>query len=276
LARAVEGAARELDGLPETQERLRQEQEAVRRLRLNLEGRAARQAARDAAWRQQCERTEADLRAREWKAERLHQSLAELCRRWAERRRQDVDRLRTELAQGEQARQDWAEQAAAARGELRALRRQKQALTEQELALEYTRLEWLGKAERSKDAARRLEQLEQRWASLSAAGEQELDQRRRHLEAEAAKLAERSRQVNARLNEVVTREAELAGRDFERERVRAEERFAARADTPVTDLWPAQRERYERQVGELREEVERLALLLIDDDAPPVQPAQAA
>ena len=264
------------EALDDFEARLRHTEAAQRHARLNLEAWQSRLAVRESDWQGERDRGRADLLSRSRQAERREQALAELCRRWSERRRQEVQELRAELERCAALRRAWAAQTAEGEKRAAGLQEQQARLAEQALALEQARQELLGQVENPALAERRLERLRRHLSAAGAKAEVALEQRRRTLAAEAADLDRRFRAAQQRIEEAGRRERELADRlaEWERQQHLAEQQSSGHDDSAA--VWVRQRDGYEQQLAELREEIERLAGLLLDGEPRGEAPAARA
>src|SRR5262249_34080894 len=136
---------------------------------------------------------------------------------------------------------------------------------ERSLALEQQRLEMIRKAPDAESADRRLDRLRSRWAAGFLPLQRAIAQERDAVKHEAAQLDIRFRQTQQLINKAALKEAEFAQQlsTWEREKLLTDEETQKRHNQLL--IWQAQRERYERERQQLREEVERLARLLIDE-----------
>src|SRR5690606_19954253 len=88
--------------------RLRQGLAELARERARLDAEQARLRAAELAGPGRLEQERRALEARSVELARREQALSELCRRWARRRREELERLRGELARWQEARLAWA------------------------------------------------------------------------------------------------------------------------------------------------------------------------
>jgi hypothetical protein len=245
-------------------------------VRQHLEGWQSRLAAREAAWEGEKERLLAEAQTREHLAQKRLQAVSELHDKWSKRRRLEVDRLQAERMSASQVR----EECAALREEwLRrhaALERAHRAVAERTLALELYRQETLKKAPQPAVAEKRLQRLHRRAAAISAAAAKALTRERQALQAEASRLEAGCRDLDRRLVELTNRQAELALRlqIFEKDRLHsADQEEELRERAAVLQIL---RDRFEHERGQLREEIDRLSRLLIDEDEKLALPAPRA
>jgi hypothetical protein len=249
--------------------RLRQQGGEMVHVRQHLEGWQARMAAREAAWEGERDRLLADLQAREQLVERRIQAVTALHQRWSKRRRQEVERLHTErdaLARLQQElahqREEWVRRGAV-------IEQEQKDLAERSLALEQQRLEVIRKSPNAEETDRRLERSRGRWAASFITLQRAIAQERDAVKSEMSHLETRSRHLQQLMNKTALKEAELAQQlsIWEREQLLADDEKDKRRGQLL--IWQAQRERYERERQQLRDEVERLARLLIDEGNEP-------
>jgi len=157
-----------------------------------------------------------------------------------------------------------------------ALEQQQRALAERALALEQYRLEVIGRAPDSAAAEKRMERLRRRCAAPTVAARRNLDRERQALEAEAKRLQGLSGRLEQQAEALASRGAGLARRlaAWEEDRAAAEA-DRARLEAEVRAL-TSQRGHQEREAQALRDEVERLARLLMDDGPTLLPVGQAA
>jgi pSer/pThr/pTyr-binding forkhead associated (FHA) protein len=248
---------------------LAQREEESLQLRHRLEAGLARAAAQDVSW--QCERQRflEQVQAREALAERRWLALVVLRRRWAQRRRQELKRLRADIERCEEFRQQYAALWEECLRRQTELDHKDRELAAQALALEQQRLEHLGQTDDPAAATKQLAQLQRRWLAVGTEAQQNLRRQRRALKAEGARSLERLRQLQERLGEAATREQDLVRRltTWEHEQALAAD-GDARLRRELQSL-QAQRELYERQLAQVRDELERVARSLLDEDEPP-------
>lgn len=243
--------------------RLQAEYESVTQSKLKLEAEQARRASTNADRRAELDARWAELDVRERALKANEQSWKGLLQLWGRRRWREVLQLRTDQDACRQERCEWMN---ARRIWLRAaikLRAERRTVAAQALALEQWRKEHVSPSERPA-AAKRLERLERQWASQCAIAARELERFQDLLTVEATRLDELAVRLKrdaldaaARLTTMDQRANEL---ERERQALSAEqERMAAQMDL-ARIRWEAA----ERRALDLRDEVERVARLLID------------
>jgi hypothetical protein len=250
--------------------------ETAARLRTHLDGWQARLTAREVAWEAERESLLADVRGREEAVRRQAALVVGLRRRWAQRRKKEVEAVRGELQRCTAARRQYGAVWEECHNRGAALEQQQRALAERALALEQYRLEVIGRAADSAAAEKRLERLRRRCAAPTAAARRNLDRERQALAAEARRLQELSQQLDGAAADLAGREGDWSRRLAAWEQGQAgAEAGRARLETEVKTL-TAQRDRQERRAQALGDEVERLARLLMDDGPPTLPVPQVA
>jgi chromosome segregation ATPase len=246
---------------------LRRRHEEAALLRQHLEARQARLRVREEAWEAERDRLLAALRAREALTEQLQTTLGELRQRLARRHRQELDRLCGERAACERARKEWVALREDWWRRHTALEDKRRGLAEKELALERYHQEVLTGTEDAAAAERVVERLRRRVARLHENAVRATAERRRKLAVEAAHLEARFEALHKQTEAVTQREASLAEQQAALEHREALVRGQqVRAGQEMQRL-RVQRDRYEQQTCELREELERLARLLLNEPA---------
>jgi hypothetical protein len=248
---------------------LAQREEESLRLRQHLEAALARVAVREGEYEGERQRLIEQVRAREALVERRWLALVALRRRWGRRRRQELKQLRADLERCEGFRHQYAalwEECFRRQAELE---RRERDVAARSLALEQHHLQCLSQVEDPAAMAKHLERLRRRWAAAGVEAKRDLRGERRALRADAARFLHQLRQLEGRLNATANRERKLAGRlaAWEHERALAED-GNARLRRELQSL-QTQGTLYEQQLGQAREEVERVARFLIEDQEPP-------
>jgi hypothetical protein len=218
----------------------------------------------------------AELQLREEEGERRLLQVQQLRECWDARRRRQVVQLRARRTACEElrrqclaVREEWSKQ----RG---VYLQQQRALAERALALEQFRQQTLTRSSNAAATEKRLEQLRRRWASVSVAQEKHLAQKSRQLAKQAAQLEQRLQREQELENQRLAQEADLSNRQmiWEQQQAAAEAE-QAKLRRELQSLHH-QRALFERQVQELRDEVERLARLLLDESEQPRLPVGQA
>ncbi|HEV3260449.1 MAG TPA: hypothetical protein VG013_26580 [Gemmataceae bacterium] len=253
----------------------RQRQDEAACTRRYLESWQARLTARAVLWEGDRDRQLADLQARELLADRRLKVWTGLGQRWQQRRQQELERLRAEYAACRKLRQEYAAVRAEYLRRAAVVDKTRQALAERIEMMK--RLQESPAAVTEAEDARQLQRFQRRLTAISDAAGQVLQRERLALAAEATRLEQRYSQVHDYAERVLLLETDLAKRQttWEQERVSTDgEQDKLRQDV---QRMQAQRAIHENQVGELTDEVERLARLLFeytDTDTRPT--AQAA
>ena len=185
--------------------------------------------------------------------------------RWADRRHEEMAVLQDERQRCEEAHRRYATQWEDYFTRSTALDQEKRTLAERSLAMEQYRLEILGRSPDSARAEKRLERLRRRLAGQNAAVQRQLNCERQALAREAQRLDALAEQLQEQAAVLAQRQAEFAQDLAEEEQAQAQiETLQACHELDMQRLH-GQRVQHERQLQTLRDEVERLAQLLIDD-----------
>jgi hypothetical protein len=265
-------AARER-ALESAEGRLRRRLDEVVYLRDNLEGCRARFRMRVVAWEAERDRLLIEVRGRETRADRRWRAVAVIRGRLENHRRLELARLQAGLAASEQCRQEYANLREGSLRRSAALDQQERNLAARSLALEEYRQECVGQSADSPGAEKRLEQLRRHWIVLAEDADRAVARQQEALRAEAARLEARSRQVHRLAQEAAAQVAKLADEQTSREHDQAllnDRHHQLREEMKRLD---SQLQRDQRQLEELREEVERIARMLLDEEEPAVLPA---
>jgi hypothetical protein len=254
----------------------RQRQQSLAQLRLSLEGWQARLTAREAAWEGERDALLAEVRAREEAAESFSRRVQDLSRRRTVLRRKEAEELAAARARCEDLRRQYASLWQECQQRRNALAQEQRDLAARTLALERLRLEQLGRVPDAAKAERRLDRLRRRsYARLTASG--------RKLDAERSSLGAEGARLEAYFAELQRLGADLAaGREeLTRERTTWEDGRAAAEEADrrrglELRRMQAHREQDAQELTRLREEVERVARLLIDDYEEAAPPATQA
>ncbi len=125
-------------------------------------------------------------------------------------------------------------------------------------------------------AEKRLERLRRRGAAPTATARRNIDRERQELDAEAKRLRALGQRLDQQAETLAAREADLSQKlaEWETRQAGAEvERTRLQGEVAMLTAWRA---RHEREAQALRDEVERLARLLIDDGPTLLSIGQAA
>jgi hypothetical protein len=255
---------------------LRQHQEQLTHRQRHLEAWQTRLADRTAAWEAARDRQLADLQAREELSERRLAILTDLRRRWHRCRRQQLERLRAERAACEGLALEYVTLREECQSRLAVLAQEERTVCEWAMAIEEYRKECLGHASDSTSIAGKLEQLRQRWATIALAAESNLAQERRVLQVEAARLQERQRELGQQADRVAIHELELSNRQtaWEQQQIQAEDE-RCKHQQQVHSLH-VHRDRTDRELKEVRDELERVIRVLMDDSEDSLPVGKAA
>jgi hypothetical protein len=257
-------------------EELQYRQQALAEVRCALEGWHARLVVRETAWHTERLAQEAQMRAREEAAAAAVERVEQLQERQHQRRSEEIELARMARLRFEELREDYAglwQECQERRAELAGEQR---ALATRAVALEHLRLDLLGRSPDPANLSRRLVRLQKKYAAAVRAEEQALTQERRRLTAETQRVEEHARQLRREQDNLATRCEALAQQttaweEHQRASVEAEEQ--RRHELEVLRRL---HEQDEKQIVQLREELESIALLLIDDGGAGVVEKEAA
>lgn len=259
------------------EQRQRQLHEQALAVQRRLEAWQTRMGARESTWESDRDRLLFDIQSKEKLADQRLQAIGQLHERWLRRRRREIQWIQAERNASAKLRQDYA----ALRQDLLRrsayLERAQRSLAEKALAIEQFQQECVASSPYPAAASRRLEKLRSRWASLGTAAQKAVSEQRQALEKEAAELDQYFGRLKKQSDKIAAQEAELARQlsTWEHARLVANDEMS-KLRTDLTSS-QAQRDRYEKQVNDLRDEVERLARLLLDEPEPAVlAPGKAA
>jgi len=198
--------------------------------------------------------------------------LTELRRSWVKRRRGELQQIQEELARFQDVRNHYSTLSASLSKRSATIERQARRLAEKALALEEHRLEILGRAPDAAKAERRMRRLRRHWAKLFAVSERHFLRERRLLDEEAARQDKVAKNLGDHAEDLAIREAHLSGRltNWESEKLRADE-IAAKCQADIQSM-QIHVKLSERHLNQLRDELERLAFLLVGDDKPTLPP----
>jgi pSer/pThr/pTyr-binding forkhead associated (FHA) protein len=277
LDRREEAVATRERSIEPIEAHLRRRRDELAQARCQVDACESRLTARESAWENERATLQARLRTREELVKRHREIMANLRRRWSQRRRQETSQMQAEHQRFQEARQQYATLWEECLRRSAALDQEKRAAAEQTLAMEQYRLELVGQSDDAVSVERALERLRRRWAALAAAAERRLAGERQALEAEAGRLEARSRHIEQQAAEVLAREQQLSKQQTKWEHHQAmDEEEQARLHQELENL-RAERVWRDRQLADLRNEVERMAVSLLEEAQPPVLPdAKAA
>jgi chromosome segregation ATPase len=265
------------DALEAAEANLQKRQHEISSFRQHVEGWAARVRLRETTWESERDRVLADVRGREVLTAKHMQAIVNLRQRWVKKRRQELDLLRAERAACEKLRLEYANLRQECWKRSLALEQQECDLTEKTLALEEYRQQFILRAQDAAGVESKLERIRRRWSQENAATMRTTAEQLQRLQDESAQLQQRGRELLKAAEEVTAREATLAQRQaaWEEKLTQAEAQEGRLAQQLESLL--SQRDRTERQVAELQNEVERLARVLLDElEQPSMGLSQAA
>jgi hypothetical protein len=244
---------------------LGQRVQTLSKVRCALEGWQARLTAREAAWEGERAALLTEVHAREEAAATKVCKMEEIHERRLRRRGDEIEALRLTRERLEQLRHDYAALWQECQERRAHLGREQRGLATQALALEDLRQELLPQTADPAGLNRRIERLQRRHAARLANEEKAVAQDRQALLAEVQRLEERHRELHKQEDDLVARHE-----DWARQVAAWEEQRLVAADAEVRRQQEVQRLQALRaqdahQLTLLREEVERIARLLMDE-----------
>jgi hypothetical protein len=256
---------------------LHERADAITARERHLEVARARATTLALSWEGERERLLANVRAREEHVDQRLALLGRLRERWTERRRRQIAHLRQRRAACAAMRQQCVRLQQECDRQRTGLVQAQRAVAEQALSLEQYRLECTAQAGDPAAAEKRIEHLRRQWSNLSATMEKALADEQRQLAEEKTRFESHLAQLQEQEQELTAETAALASERsaWEQEQMlHASEQSKLRQQVQTLQR---QREYYEQQLHELRDEVEGLARMFIEEDKPPLLPiGQAA
>jgi pSer/pThr/pTyr-binding forkhead associated (FHA) protein len=283
----IEAAARELEqrerwldaraqALADSEADLRRRQTALFDVRCSLEAWQARLTARETFLDNERVMLLADVRAREEHAEAQGQRLEEMRQRRARRRSQEIEELRLAREQHEQMRRDYALLWQECQDRRAQVIREQRELTAKSLALEQFRQELLRRAADTPGADKRVERLRRRALAHLEAEARELSRERAAVKAETGRLDGRADRLLDKEESLVARHESWMRKIAEWEEQRSAAAVVEQHREQELRHWQLVHEQDARQLHELREEVERIARLLLEEGDTAGPPASQA
>lgn len=249
---------------------LRRRHQALMEVRCGLEGWQARLTAREAALEGEKGALLARARAAEDAASTQARRFEELRQRRLKRRSEEIEHVRIARQRYEEMRQELATLWQECQERRAALAREQRDLAGQALALEHLRQDLTARSSDPAAAGRKLERLQRRQTASFEAQEQAMEEGRQRLEKEAKRLDAEAQRLKKVEEELTTHREEWA-----REQADWEDRCAAavrdeRSHQLELRRLQALHEQDEQQLALLREELERVARMLIDEPELPL------
>ncbi|MCE9534694.1 MAG: FHA domain-containing protein [Planctomycetes bacterium] len=256
---------------------LDRERTALRQLRERLEAWQIRLETRETQWLAESGRQLEELASRDRRLARREQALQELFHRWSDRRRQEVLALRAEHRRCEATRLSWSEQQANFETSQRAMGEREFALAAEALVLEQARQLLLNSVENPQVAEKRLERLGRHVRSVWRKKKTRLIERAAAVANERKILDDLFLQATDRIEQATVIERNVSDRTMELERSEYLTRQQAIDFAEAETHWNSQRARFQAERDVLREEIEKLAGMMLESSEPePVPRAWAA
>jgi hypothetical protein len=229
-----------------------------------MEGRRSQFASREKAWESERGILLAHVQSSEEQAKRELAALDELRRKWKQRRRQDNAEMQRAHAEFIEARRMYATLWEDCLRRNADLDHEKRTLAEKALTLEQYRLELISQAEDAATAEKQIERLRRRWSGLFHEAERTLKHAQETLHAECQRMDGRSRQIEQDTAELTRRAAEqvIRATEWEDHQFHVDEaNIRLRKELETLRF---ERSQQERQIAGLREDVERMAMTLLE------------
>jgi hypothetical protein len=251
-------------------EQIDRETDELNELKDRLLARQTRLEAIEAGWRCELGRRELALQARERELTRREQGLKELCRRWGTHRRAEILSLRDARDRSARLAIVWLERATLLADRERAIDRREADSIARALVLEKSRQKLLAAAPEPELAAKKIERLERQMTRRLARSRARDAVAHSLLTEERIALVDHYRRSEELAEQLAERERELNIRRLYVDREELAEREEQARQAEMLEQWRVERDMYERERHDLRDEVERLAGLLLRDDRPAV------
>jgi hypothetical protein len=242
------------------------EHNALRKQRQRLDGWQAQLTTQQAGWESECAAFLVQIQAREESVVAQVQQLEMVRQRREQRRRQELEVLRTVMARCEEMRRQYATSWHDCQKRQALMTQRERELSALRLALERYRVESLLRAPNPATAEKRIEKLMQKAAERFATAERDLAKQRDILQAEAVRLESRAEQLHHWQNDLDQRSQDLAHQEAKEEARQLEQTAADQQGQHELRQLRLRRDHDERQLMALRDEVERVGRLLLDDD----------
>ncbi len=253
--------------LEELERELRQRQEALAQRQRSLEAGHARLLVRQSEWEAERAALLVDVAARESRLAGRWQRMESLRQRRSQRRRIELAERRSEREQLEQLHQQYLNLLTECQQRRAALAQEQRALASQAVAMERFRLAYLRRMSNAATAEKRLERLRRKSAARLQAAERELLAERQALQEETARLEERAGTLRQQEAALTARQQEWSHEEGRREEQHLSQRDAEEQNRQEVARWQARYEHAGQQLAVLRDEVERLARLLLEEIA---------
>jgi pSer/pThr/pTyr-binding forkhead associated (FHA) protein len=257
-------------------EEVRRRQQALAEVRCALEGWQARLTIRETAWHAERVAQEAQMRAREEGAAAAIERVEQLQERQHQRRTEEIELARLARERFDELRQNYAglwQECQERRAELASEQR---SLTTRAVALEHLRLDLQGRSRDPVNLSRRLKRLQKKYAAAVRGEEHALAEERRRVVAETQRLEERSRQLALEQQALAARTEEVARQVTAWEEHRRSTAEAQEQRCRELEVLRRLHAEDEKQIAQLREELESVAVLLLDEGVAPLPANQAA
>ncbi len=244
---------------------LLQQQQVNGAIHTQLEGWQTRLTAWSSSWQAERAAWLLRLQTREAVVERRQGILDRLRQRWAERRRLEREQLDGERMRCREIQRQYIALWEECQQRKHDLQEGQRTLAERNLALQQLQLEIVGRAPDSAAAEKRLERLRRQWSAFQSRSEKARTELRRALANEAARLQIQADDLVHRMQLLDQREEETHREYTLWDQSRAQAEQVQRQHEAELDRLRASQQLQDRQIAELRDEVERVVRLMLDE-----------
>ena len=271
LARSVDRrektvANREQAGVRADQDRLTRQQELVQ-FRLKLEGWQAGLTAHESGWYATKDKAEAELDQKREHVAKCEHALSAMAAEWATAWKAERDGLKTRFSEYVEERetlQVWAMDLDRRTAEVA---KQAETVAALAVATEQAKAEWAHAAGAAK-AEKRVRITRKGWEKHFAKVGKDLDARRTAAHAASKQLEAKYRDLHGVLANLAERTAATVDKERAVDQAKAKEQREAGDRAVILSIETARRKRSEREVEELRDEVDRVAKVLLTTEVP--------
>jgi hypothetical protein len=243
----------------------RQRHQALIQTRHSLEGWQARLTARESAWESERITLLSDVKAREEAAESQLRRLRNLAHRRDAQRVKEAEGLAASLSRCEDLRRRYIALWKECQQRRKELAREQCDMAARAIALEQMRREIVAAAPDAAGAERRMKRLRRREILRIEAGEMAIEASRKDLAAESDRLDELAERLQAQQKDFAARQEELVRQQAAWEEREADAEDAEQRRRLELQRLVAGREQDERQIAQLRDEVERVASVMMNE-----------
>jgi Inner membrane component of T3SS, cytoplasmic domain len=243
----------------------RQRQQALTQARHSLEGRQARLTAHETAWEAERATLLIDAKGREEAAGLQLARLRNLARRREVQRAKEAEELTAGLSRCEDLRRQYVALWKECQQRRKELARDQRDMAARTLALEQLRQEIVAASPNAAAAERRIKQLRRRETLRIEADQRDIETARQDLAAESERLDELAERLQGQQRDFVARQEELVRQQTAWEEREAEAENVEQRQRLEFQRLITKREQDERLIAALRDEVEHMAGILMNE-----------